>query len=195
MLIGLTGGIGSGKSSAAQFFAASGAKIVDADAIARALTASGGAAMPAIRAEFGDTYVDDTGALDRARMRNLIFSEPAAKERLENIVHPQVRADIEAAIARVDPQDIVVLDVPLLFEGMGYRRVVDTTVAIDCTLAIQVSRVLARGGHTQASALSVIAAQLLRPLRLQLADHVLCNSGTLEDLKANVAALLARLRA
>ena len=190
-VIGLTGGIGSGKSSAADAFERLGAAIVDTDAIAHELTAPHGAAMPALRAEFGDAYVTPAGALDRARMRALVFGDPVAKARLEGILHPRIRATtLERATAAQAPY--VMLVVPLLLEKNAYRELVQRVVVVDCSETTQVARVMARSGLTAAEVRAVMAAQLPRAERLARADDVIDNEGDLAGLENQVRTLHGR---
>jgi dephospho-CoA kinase len=179
--VGLTGGIGSGKSTAAAHFARLGARIVDTDAISRSLTGAGGAAMPAIRKAFGDAAAAPDGSLDRDAMRARVFTDPGARRRLEAILHPLIRAQSERDLAPGGvPYSVLV--VPLLFESRGYEGQVDRTLAIDVPEALQVERVAARSGHPAAEVRAVMAAQAPRWLRLQLADDVAWNGGDEEGL-------------
>ena len=178
--VGLTGGIGSGKSTAAAHFGRLGARIVDTDAISHALTSAGGAAMPAIRAAFGDAAARPDGALDREAMRARAFADPAERHRLEAILHPLIRAQAEQALS-AGTASYSVLVVPLLFETL-YEGRVDRTLAIDLPEALQVERVLARSGLSPAQVRAVMAAQVPRWLRLQLADDVAWNGGDEEGL-------------
>jgi dephospho-CoA kinase len=175
--IGLTGGIGSGKSTVAARLAGHGAAIVDTDAIAHALTAPGGEAMPPIEAAFGRAAIAADGALDRAAMRAAILAEPAAKRRLESILHPligaQARRQADAAVARGAP--MLVFDVPLLAESAHWRARVDRVLVIDCDEAVQRRRVLARSGWPEAQVRAVIAAQATRARRRAVADAVIFN--------------------
>lgn len=189
--IGLTGGIGSGKSSAAHAFERLGAAIVDTDAIAHELTGPDGAAMPALRAAFGDDYVTPAGALDRARMRTLVFGDPVAKARLEGLLHPRIR---EATLARAAAAQApyVMLVVPLLLEKNAYRELVQRVAVVDCSEETQVARVMARSGLTAAEVRAVMAAQLPRAERLARADDVIDNEGDLAALEARVRTLHER---
>ena len=173
--VGLTGGIGSGKSTAAEMFRELGAAVVDTDEISRALTAAGGAAMPAIREAFGDQYVAKDGGLDRARMRQLVFRDAGAKRQLEAILHPMIRAESRARVAAAHAP-YVVLVVPLLMETGAYRDVVDRVLVVDVPEAVQIERAQARGGMTGPEVRAVIAAQLPRAQRVAGADDVLDNS-------------------
>ncbi len=189
--IGLTGGIGSGKSTAAQDLVARGAQLVDTDAIARALTGPGGAAMAALAAEFGADALAADGALDREKMRQRVFADSSAKARLEAILHPLIGAEArrQAAAAGARP---VVFDVPLLAESDPWRARVDRVLVIDCAEATQVTRVARRPGWTEDDARRVIARQAPRTARRAIADAVICNDGlTLEQLHAELGALWA----
>ena len=191
LAIGLTGGIGSGKSTVAGLLVAHGATLVDTDAIARALTAPGGAAMPALRAEFGDAIADAAGALDRARMRERVFADAGAKGRLEAILHPMIGAEAQAqAEAACGP--VVVFDVPLLTESSHWRARCDRILVVDCSEDTQVRRVVARSGWTEAQVRGVIAQQASRERRRAIADAVIHNDGIgLDALAREVATLWA----
>lgn len=176
MHIGLTGGIGSGKSTVAQLLAARGAVLVDADAISRQLTAAGGAAMPAIAAQFGAAFVAADGALDRDRMRSHAFVHPEARAQLEAIIHPlvQLEATRQAAAAG---EHTVVFDIPLLTASSHWRQRVQRILVVDCTPETQITRVMARNGLDRAAVTRIMAAQVGRPQRLALADAVVFNDG------------------
>jgi dephospho-CoA kinase len=190
--IGLTGGIGSGKSTVAQGLVAAGAVLVDTDAIARSLTAPGGHAMPALAETFGPAIVGADGALDRERMRQIAFAEPAAKLRLESILHPMIGAQAHREAAAAGERTVV-FDVPLLAESRHWRARVDRILVVDCSVPTQVLRVTQRSGWTQAAVQRVIAQQVPRELRRSIADAVIHNEGlTLEQLQ-NEVATLARL--
>lgn len=189
--VGLTGGIGSGKSTAAAQFERLGARIVDTDAISRALTAAGGAAMPAIRKAFGDALATPDGALDRDAMRARVFADPEARRLLEAILHPLIRVQSERELAR-GGTPYAVLVIPLLFESRGYEDRVDRTLVIDVPEALQVERVVARSGHSPAQVRAVMAAQAPRWLRLQLADDVAWNGGDEEGLARRCRSLHER---
>lgn len=190
--LGLTGGIGSGKSTVANLLAARGAAVVDADAIARAVTAPHGSAMPAIAKTFGNDFVDADGALNRDRMRALAFSDPDAKKRLEAIVHPLVSQETqrqtEAAIQ--SGHRCVVFDVPLLVESGRWRQQVDRVLVVDCTRETQIARVMARNGMTREMVERIIDAQLPSGVRLAAADWVIRNDDlSLDALRVEVNAL------
>ncbi len=174
--IGLTGGIGSGKSTVAALLAQHGAVVIDTDLIARQLTWRGGAAIEAIRHAFGAELVDAGGALDRARMRALVFSDSAAKQRLEAILHPMIGSETERQ-AHATGAPAVVFDVPLLVESGRWRARVDKVLVVDCREETQVARVAARSGWTMQAAQAVIDQQAPRMRRRSSADAVLYNDG------------------
>jgi dephospho-CoA kinase len=189
-LIGLTGGIGSGKSTVADAFAALGAGVVDTDQIAHRLTAPNGAAISAIVAEFGPTIVDTTGAMDRSAMRRIVFSDPLARRRLEAILHPMIGAESARALEAVDgPYRIVV--VPLLVEGRHWRSRVDRILVVDCPKALQIERVIQRSGLALEQIEAILDAQASREERLSQADDVINNSGLPEELPGQIRALHA----
>ena len=177
--LGLTGGIGSGKSTVAKMLAARGAAVIDSDAIARSVTAANGSAMPAIREAFGPEFVNSDGALDRERMRALVFSDPSAKLRLEAIVHPLVglatQAQAQAAIQA--GHTLLVFDVPLLVESPRWRKLVDQVLVVDCLETTQIERVIARSGLTREAVHNIIQAQATRAQRLAAADITVFNDG------------------
>lgn len=187
--LGLTGGIGSGKSSVASAFVSLGAQLVDTDAIARALTQADGAAMPALRATFGPQALAADGALDREYMRQLAFGDTGAKRRLEAILHPLIGEEAlrQAALAGARP---VVFDVPLLAESSHWRGRVDRVVVVDCPEGTQVARVAQRPGWNENAARSVVAQQASRAARRAIADAVIFNDGIdMPALHAEVAML------
>jgi dephospho-CoA kinase len=186
--VGLTGGIGSGKSTAADMLAALGAAVVDTDAISRELTGARGAAMPAIRVQFGDEYVAADGSLERSRMRRLVFGNAATREALEAILHPLIRSEARARAADATAP-YVVLVVPLLFETGAYADLVRRVVVVDCSEERQVERATRRSGISAEEVRAIIASQLPRSARRARADDVLDNEDGLEALRAQVAAL------
>jgi dephospho-CoA kinase len=189
--VGLTGGIGSGKSAAAQAFEELGATVIDTDAIAHALTGPGGAAIAPIRAAFGADYLTPEGALARARMRELVFADAAKKRELETILHPMIRARArELAQAALKPY--VVLMVPLLIESADYRRRCQRIVVVDCPEEMQLERVMARSGLAAAQVRAIMANQVSREARLAAADDVIDNSRDLAHLRRQVEVLHAR---
>jgi dephospho-CoA kinase len=177
VVVGLTGGIGSGKSTVAERFQALGAAVVDTDEISRRLTGAGGAAIERLRAEFGAKYMTAEGALDRAAMRALAFEDATARARLEAILHPAIRAAADQALEGASgPYAIVV--VPLLYETRGYLDRTRRVVVVDCPEDLQVERTVARSGIAPAEVRSIMAAQWPRWRRLQMADDVVWNGGT-----------------
>ena len=189
--VGLTGGIGSGKSTVGQMLAALGAVLIDADQISREVTGPGGAAMPAIQSTFGDAYVDASGALDRARMRQLAFSQPEARSQLEAIVHPLVALHSEQRIEQAlqAGAGLIVQDIPLLTESGRWARQLDAVVVVDCTEQTQIARVMQRSGLDEPQVRAIMAAQASRAERLAAADDVVDNAGSLEALRTQVARL------
>lgn len=190
-VVGLTGGIGSGKSAAAEEFARLGAAVVDADAIAHELTQPGGAAIAELRRQFGAEFIDASGAMDRSRMRALVFSEPAAKSRLEALLHPMIRAESERRIAAARSPYVVHV-VPLLLESPDYRRRVQRVLVVDCPEYLQVERVRRRSALAEDEVRRIIAAQTRREARRTAADDIIDNSGSLDALHKQVHALHAR---
>jgi len=190
-VVGLTGGIGSGKSAAAEEFARLGADVVDTDAIAHDLTRAGGAAIEALRGSFGDSVLDATGAMDRGRMRAKVFGDPAAKAQLEAVLHPLIRAESERRIAG-SPAPYVVHVVPLLLESPDYRRRCARVLVVDCPRPLQVERVRRRSGLAEDEIQRIIASQASREARLAAADDVIDNSGSLGALHKQVRKLHER---
>lgn len=178
--LGLTGGIGSGKSTVAELLALHGAVVIDADAISRELTAPHGRAIAPIAAEFGSDFIGADGAMDRARMRQASFSDPAARARLEAIVHPLVAHESSRRERRAIDQGThcIVFDIPLLVESQHWRRRVDRVLVIDCEIDVQIARVMARNGLERAQVEAIIASQASRAQRLRAADVVIFNSGS-----------------
>ena len=195
--IGLTGGIGSGKSTVSRMLAARGAMIVDTDAIAHALTLPGGAAMPALRAAFGDAVAQPDGGLDRAAMRTRVFGDSAvqqaARRTLESILHPLIGQEAARQGALAEDGGVVVHDVPLLVESGRWRGRVDRVLVVDCSEATQVARVVRRSGWTEDAVRAVIARQATREQRRAAADAVIVNDGIdLGQLDAEVQAVWER---
>ena len=188
--IGLTGGIGSGKSSVARRLAVRGALVVDTDALGHALTAPGGAAIPAIATAFGSDVIGADGAMDRVKMRTLVFGDPTQRQRLEAILHPMIGDATRAQASRASAGQPVVFDVPLLTESGTWRARVDRVLVVDCHVATQVARVVARSGWTPEAVERAIAQQATRAQRRAIADALIFNDGlTLEQLDGEVDAL------
>ena len=179
MRLGLTGGIGSGKSTVAAILKTFGAFLIDADEISRATTASGGSAMPAIQATFGSTVVTPDNSLDREMMRALIYSDAGAKHKLEAIIHPLVGQTIEqqAELAQASGYHCTVFDIPLLVESTHWRANLDRILVVDCTVATQISRVSQRSGLRTEDIEKIIANQAAREQRCGAADFVIYNDG------------------
>jgi dephospho-CoA kinase len=188
--IGLTGGIGSGKTTVANMFAERGASIVDTDVIAHSLTAPGGPAMPAIIAEFGPEFADANGALDRARMRQLVFADAGAKARLEAILHPRIRDGALAAGAAATGS-YVIYAVPLLVESGTWRSRVARVLVIDCREEVQIARVVARNNLPESQVLAIMAAQASRAQRLAAADDIIENNDGIAALAPQIDRLHA----
>lgn len=187
--VGLTGGIGSGKSTVAGVLVGLGATLIDTDRIARDLTAAGGSALPSIIAAFGVDAIDAGGALDRARMRERVFADPAARQRLEAILHPMIGAET-ARQAAASTSAVVVFDVPLLVESGRWAALVDRVWVVDCSVAMQRARVLARSGWSEETVDAVIRQQATRAQRRATADAVIDNDATsLAALAAEVEGL------
>jgi len=192
-VVGLTGGIGSGKSAAADAFARLGATVVDADAIAHELTGERGAALPAVAEAFGGEFVRG-GKMDRARMREYVFSDPGARRRLEALLHPMIRAEAKRRIEAASGPYVVHV-VPLLLESPDYRSHVDRVLVVDCPESLQVARVRQRSGLSEDAVRRIIATQIQRESRLAAADDVIDNSGPVSALQQRVLELDRRYRA
>lgn len=192
-VIGLTGGIGSGKSAAAAQFAALGAAVVDTDVIAHRLTAAGGLAIPAIRAAFGDDVIAPDGAMDRAAMRQKVFTQADAKARLEGILHPMIREETLREVDRVGASaPYVLLVVPLMIETGFYLNHIARLLVVDCPESMQIDRVAARSGLSADEVRAIMANQASRAARLEAADDVIDNSGDLEQLRRQALNLHAQ---
>ena len=191
-VVGLTGGIGCGKSTVSDLFAKHGAGIVDTDEIAHRLTQSDGAALAAIRATFGADYINAAGAMDRARMRGLVFSDAAAKQRLEKILHPLIFEQAQAQMQQLQTKPYLILVVPLLLQSPAFQNLVRRVLVVDCDETTQIARVIARGHLTDAEVRAIITQQTPRAERLRLADDVIHNDTDLSSLAMQVAGLHQR---
>lgn len=190
--LGLTGGIGAGKSTVARMLADLGAAIIDADALSRATTAPGGTAIDPVRASFGDNFITPDGAMDRDAMRTLVFADPSARHRLEAIVHPLVHQAIEAAAvaAHQAGHHCLVFDIPLLVESKRWPAQLDKVLVVDCSEQTQRDRVMARNGLARADVERIMASQASRMQRLAAADLVIFNDQKpLDTLRCEVAAV------
>lgn len=194
LIVGLTGGIGCGKTAVSDRFALLGAAIVDADEISRALTARDGAAIPLIAQQFGPHLITIDGALDRAAMRQLVFADQQARQKLEAIVHPLVReySTQQCQSALLAGAPYVVLSVPLLFESGNYRARCHRVLVVDCSVEDQVQRVMRRSGLSRDEVMAIVTAQMDRQQRLAKADDVIDNHGDLPALHTQVDALHQR---
>jgi len=191
LVVGLTGGIGSGKSAAADEFGKLGATVVDTDAIAHELTKAGGAAMPQVRRLFGEDYADAQGAMDRAKMRALAFRDPGARQKLEQLLHPLIRAESQRRIAAARGAYVVHV-VPLLVESRDYRQRVSRVLVVDCPEDVQLERVRQRSRLSEEEIRRIMRSQASREDRLAAADDVIDNSGSLDALHKQVRELHAR---
>ena len=191
LVVGLTGGIGSGKSAAADEFARLGAAVVDTDAIAHELTRAGGAAVAELRRLFGDAYVGADGSMDRAKVRALVFDDPAAKKKLERLLHPLIRAESERRIAAASGLYVIHV-VPLLVESPDYRQRVARVLVVDSPESLQIERVRRRSGLSEEEVRRIIGTQIERQQRLAAANDVIDNSGSLAALHKQVLELHRR---
>ena len=192
-LVGLTGGIGSGKSTVADMFATLGVRIIDTDLISHQLTQAGGAAIPALRNAFGPQVIDERGALNRGKMREIVFNDPAAKKTLESILHPLIFAEtrLQASSPTQAPYSLVV--VPLLFESGRYADWLQRVITVDCPEKSQVIRTMRRSNLDEPAVRAIMAQQLSREERLTLSDEAILNNGSLDDLQAQVVGMHRRL--
>lgn len=193
--VGLTGGIGSGKSTVGRLLADRGAALIDADQIARELTAPGGLAMAAIAQAFGPEFVDSSGALDRSRMRERAFSQPDSRKQLEAIIHPLVAevTEAQARAAQAIGKRLLVFDIPLLVESTHWPRILDAVIVVDCPTETQIARVMARNALERSAIEAIIASQASRRRRRAAADIVLYNDQlTMDALNARVITLAGR---
>jgi dephospho-CoA kinase len=186
-VVGLTGGIGSGKSAAASEFERLGAAVVDTDAIAHALTQTGGAAIPEVERIFGRHMIGEGGAMDRNRMRERVFADPSARQALEALLHPMIRKESRRLIAAAQGPYVIHV-VPLLVESRDYRRRVDRVLVVDVPEELQIERVRARSGLSEPQVRAILASQATREDRLAAADDVIENRGTIDALRKQVAA-------
>ena len=192
LTVAVTGGIGSGKSTAARLFQELGAGLVDTDAIAHELTLSGSPALDRIAGRFGTEYLSADGGLDRGKLRSRVFAEPDARRALEAILHPLIRREVEARVQGLSAPYTLVL-IPLLVETGGYRELARRVLVVDCDERAQVQRAMQRG-LTEEQVHAIMQAQATRSQRLALADDVIRNDGTLKELACQVELLDARYR-
>lgn len=188
LVVGLTGGIGAGKSTVAELFSGMGATVIDTDVIARALVEPGQPALREIQAAFGDAVIAPDGALDRAALRRTVFADASARQQLEAILHPRIRRAVETELGHAHSAYALVV-IPLLVETGDYRDLVDRVLVVDCPEATQVARVMARNALSHDEAAAILAAQASRNARLAAADDIIENIGTRDALYPHVAAL------
>jgi dephospho-CoA kinase len=189
--VGLTGGIGSGKTTVAECFAAQGVPVIDTDLVARELTAPGTVALDEIRANFGEAVMRTDGELDRAALRRRVFSDAVARRQLELILHPRIRQAVEQSLARLVASYVLIV-IPLLVETGGYRDMLNRVLLVDCPEEVQIARVMARSGLTRDEVVAILNAQAGRAERLAIADDVIVNTTSEEALRIEVAALHQR---
>ncbi|MDD4929026.1 MAG: dephospho-CoA kinase [Gallionella sp.] len=189
LCVGLTGGIGCGKNTVARLFEALGVPVIDTDSLSHQLTRSGGQAIAPIKAAFGEPYITKTGELDRALMRQLVFSDAGAKLKLENILHPLILALCEAELCAKAAAPYVILMAPLLLECPAFLALVDRVLLVDCSEQNQISRVASRSGLDETQIRAIIALQMPRAERMARADDFISNDGLCAELDEQVAAL------
>jgi len=189
LVIGLTGGIGSGKSTVAEQFAGLGAAVIDTDLISHQLTATGQPALAEIAAQLGPQYLQADGSLDRARLRALVFSDSSARKRLEAILHPRIREEVAHLLQQPTAAPYHIIVVPLLLETGAYGHLVNRVLVVDCPEALQIQRVMARGKLSEAEVRAILQAQCEREERLARANDVIVNDAGLENLQAQTVDL------
>ena len=189
--VGLTGGIGSGKSTVAALFAALGVPVIDTDAISHLLTRSNGEAIPAIRSVFGNEYIDNTGALDRTQMRQLVFADNTAKVSLEKTLHPLIFTEVQTQAESCSAPYVIIV-VPLLFETARFKDLMDRTLTVDCNEETQIAHISKRKGMNESAARTIMSQQLSRIQRLAQSDDNINNEGDISMLKGQVSMLNQR---
>lgn len=188
LTVGLTGGIGSGKSTVAGLFGELGVPVIDTDAIAHQLTAAGSAALDEIRGVFGDAVILADGRLDRAALRRIVFADTEARHQLEAILHPLIRKEVMQQHARVDAP-YVLIAIPLLVEAGGYGDLLDRVLVVDCSEDQQIVRAMARSSLSREAVGAILAAQASRIERLAIADDVIVNTATIEHVREQVVTM------
>ena len=195
--LGLTGGIGSGKSTVANMFSALGAVVIDADAISRSLTAPHGAAIEAIKLQFGEAMINADGSLNRDRMRELVFTDISAKQRLEATLHPLIKLEMQRQdqVAMTSGTKLIVYDIPLLVESQNWRAILDQILVIDCLESTQINRVMQRNTFKQVDVEKIIASQASRKMRNSAADILIFNDSiTVEQLRERVTQVVKHVQ-
>ena len=186
MIVGLTGGIGSGKSEAAQIFASLGVPVVDVDAISHQLTSAGSPVLKEIINVFGKSYLLADGSLDRAALREKVFADEAARRQLEEILHPAIHEQALQALSKNTGAPYQILVIPLLFEGSRYQDIINRTLVIDCDESLQIARAIKRSGLSEQAVITIMGVQVSRKMRLALADDVIENNGSLQELSKKI---------
>ena len=194
LIIGLTGGIGSGKSEVSRLFSELGVPIVDVDVISHQLTAKGQSTLQAIANQFGTIVLNKDGSLNRERLREIVFNKPEARHALEAIMHPAIYEEVMIELNRNKAIPYQILVVPLLFESTRYQKLINHSLVIDCDSATQIDRAIKRDGSSKSQIEKIIAAQIPRETRNQLADDIITNNGSLDDLKEKVIQLNDKYR-
>lgn len=194
LVIGLTGGIGSGKSEVSRLFSELGVPIVDVDVISHQLTAKGQSTLQAIANQFGTIVLNKDGSLNRERLREIVFNKPEARHALEAIMHPAIYEEAMIELNRNKAIPYQILVVPLLFESTRYQKLINHSLVIDCDSATQIDRASKRDGSSKSQIEKIIAAQIPRETRNQLADDIITNNGSLDDLKEKVIQLNDKYR-
>lgn len=194
LVIGLTGGIGSGKSEVSRLFSELGVPIVDVDVISHQLTAKGQSTLQAIANQFGTIVLNKDGSLNRERLREIVFNNTEARYALEAIMHPAIYEEVMIELNRNKAIPYQILVVPLLFESTRYQKLINHSLVIDCDSATQIDRASKRDGSSKSQIEKIIAAQIPRETRNQLADDIITNNGSLDDLKEKVIQLNDKYR-
>jgi len=192
LCVGLTGGIGCGKSTVADLFNKLGAGIIDTDVLAHHLTQSDGIAIPTIRSTFGNDYINNDGALNRDKMRELIFSDITEKKRLEMILHPLILEQVKAQILQLHTSPYIIVIVPLLPESPAFQQLIQRTLVVDCNEETQTNRVISRSSMSKPEINNIIAQQTPRPERLRMADDIIHNDSDMDNLVTQAATLHKR---
>lgn len=194
-LIGLTGGIGSGKTAVSNLLGELGAGVIDTDLISHQITAPGGKAIPLITKEFGDDFIDSQGALDRVKMRTLVFADSNARQALEKITHPLIQQETAKQAFELAKSGVpyLVFVVPLLIESGSWVKLIDYLIVVDCPEETQIQRVMHRSNMTRLDVENILKAQTSRNVRLAAANTVLENQGSLDELKSEVLSLHQQL--
>jgi dephospho-CoA kinase len=188
-VVGLTGGIGSGKSKAAQMFAALGVPVVDVDAISHQLTSFGSPILKEIINVFGKSYLLADGSLDRAALREKIFADSVARHQLEAILHPAIHKQALQQLSKNTGAAYQIIVIPLLFEGSRYQNIINRTLVIDCDESLQIARAIKRSRLSEQAVVAIMRAQVSRKIRLALADDVIENNGSLPELSKKIAGI------